>query len=94
MPVVDELPPPQATKPAASEAKTSNPKASFTRRLLPGMSSRKRPASRAAALGMNQRGPSNRRKAVDGAVVATVRVEKPAGLLDGEKDVGVRVHVV
>jgi len=51
-------------------------------------------ANKAPALGMNQRGPSNRRKAVDGAVVATVRVEKPAGVLDGEKEVGFRVHVV
>ena len=94
MPVVVVLLPPQATNPAASKAKTSEPKASFTRRLLPGISSRKMAANSAPALGINQRGPLNRRKAVDGAVVATTRLEEPEPVPDTAKDPGVSVHVV
>jgi hypothetical protein len=76
--------PPQAAKAAASKAKTSKPKASFTRRFFPGISSRKIQANRAPALGINQRGWLDRRNASDGAVVFTVSMELPGT----EKEVG------
>jgi hypothetical protein len=77
--LVLELLPPQATKPAASKAKTSKSKASFTRRFFLGISSKRIQATRAPALGINQRGRLNRRNAVDGAVVFTVIIVEPLG---------------
>jgi hypothetical protein len=77
--------PPQATKAAASKAKTSKPKASFTRRFPAGISKRRILANRAPALGISHCGRLNRRNAVDGAVVDTVSRLEPPG---AEKEVG------
>ena len=68
------LPPPQATKAAASRTRNSDPKASFNRRLFVGMSSRKKAAKIAPPMGTNQRGLLNRPITVDGAAVFTVSV--------------------
>ena len=76
--------PPQATKPAASIAKTSKPKASFTRRCFPAANWRSnQPNNRTPAPGRNQRGRFGRRNAADGAVVATVNCEPvPPGVTE------------
>ena len=65
------LPPPHATKVVASRAKTSKPKASLSRRFFRGISSKRNQATRAPALGMNQRGRLNGLNVDEGAVVAT-----------------------
>jgi hypothetical protein len=68
------LPPPQATKAAASRTRNSDPKASFNRRRFVGISRRKKAAKMAPPMGANQRGLLNRPITVDGAVVFTVSV--------------------
>jgi len=70
-------PPPQASKVAASRTRKSDPKASFNRRLLVGMSNRKIPAKMAPAMGANQGGAFNGPITADGAVVLTVSVVFP-----------------
>jgi hypothetical protein len=78
------LDPPQATRAAASRTRNSDPKASFNRRLLVGISSRKKAAKTAPPMGRNQRGLLNRPITVDGAVVFTVSVVVPVGIIEGE----------
>lgn len=87
------LPPPQATKLAASKAKASKPKASFTRRFFPQVSSKRVQANRAPALGINQTGRLNTRHAVEGAVVATTMLTDPEDVLETEKELELSVHV-
>jgi len=77
-------PPPQATKAAASRTRNSDPKASFNRRLLVGMTSRKRAARIAPPMGTDQRRLLNGPITVDGAVEFTVSVV----VLPGVAEVG------
>ena len=75
------LPPPQATNAAVSRTRNSDPKASFNRRLLVGMSSRKKAAKIAPPMGTNQRGLLNGPSTVDGAAVFTVSVVELPGVV-------------
>ena len=78
------LPPPQATKAAASRTRNSDPKASFNRRLFVGMSRRKNEATTAPPMGTNQRGLLKGLITVDGAVVLTVSVVEVVGVMELE----------
>ena len=86
------LPPPQATKAAASMAKTHKPKASLIRRCFPAANNKRIQAiNRTPVPGRNQRGRLGRRKAADGAVVAKVKVAPPP---PGVSVLALRVHVL
>ena len=89
--LLELLLPPQATKAAASKARTSKPKASLARRFFPSISSRRAQANIAPVPGINQRGRLNKRNATEGAVVLTVSVVEPPGT---EKEVGTREQLL
>ena len=88
------LPPPQATKLAASKAKASKPKASFTRRFFAEKRSKRVQANRTPAPGMNHLGRLNTRQAVEGAVVATTMFTDPVDVPETENEFALSVQVV
>jgi len=88
------LPPPQATKLAASKAKASKPKASFTRRPFEERRSKRVQANRTPAPGMNHLGRLNTRHTVEGAVVATVMFTDPVDVPETVNELPLSVQVV
>ena len=83
------LPPPHATRVAASKTRPVNPKANFKRRVFVVMNSRKRNVRRAPTPGTIQGGLLNGPGTTPGAVVLTVSVLLPLVVME----VGFSVHV-